>query len=170
MSDDTPLQLVDIDGQGDEKFQDVERVQPYGLTSVPEAGSETVVIHIGGLREHPVAIVIDSSEHRITGLKPGEVCLYSKHGQTILLNEDGETVFNEGTDNAIAYARMKAAFDMLVLNFNALVVAYNAHIASAFASAHGAGTATSTPGVPSVADMSGAQVEKIFFPAKEIAP
>lgn len=111
VDDSNALQLIDVDGPGDEDFQEVERLQPYGITANVPDGSEVICIHINGLREHPIAIVIDSSEHRITGLKKGEVCVYSQHGNTILLNEDGEIILNGGEESAVKGDTFKSTYD-----------------------------------------------------------
>jgi len=92
VDDDGEIQIVKVSGIANEVKPDIERIQDYGLTSNPPVGGESVVLYFGGDRSDGVVIKTDSGEHRITSLNSGEVCLYSQHGQQILLNEDGEIV------------------------------------------------------------------------------
>lgn len=63
-----------------------ENLQQYGLASNPPSGSEGVYLKgIGAI------ICVDSRSHRPDAAS-GEVVLYSKHGQTIRLKEDGSIV------------------------------------------------------------------------------
>lgn len=101
VTDSGEIQLVKISGLADEVQSDMERVQDYGLSSNPPSGSEAVVLYVGGNKDHGIVIKTDSGEFRVKELKSGEVCMYSKFGQTILLDENGKTIFNSGTDVAV---------------------------------------------------------------------
>lgn len=89
--DDTkPMQLVKVSMLDNELKEDVEHLHPYGLSSnCPTDGSETVIGCISGDRDSAVAVVVGNSTYRVKNLASGEVCLYSKFGQTIMLKEDG---------------------------------------------------------------------------------
>ncbi|WP_431282727.1 phage baseplate assembly protein V [Humitalea sp. 24SJ18S-53] len=86
------------DGDGQQRMQvglldgelrdAVDRVQQYGLSAHPMPGARVVVACMGGNRDHPVIIAADDPRHRPTGIKPGEVALYSAAGQLVLLRED----------------------------------------------------------------------------------
>lgn len=80
------LQLVVLDG---ETRSGLERFQEYGLTSVPMAGAEAVVVFVGGRRDHGLVVGVDDRRYRPTGLAPGEVALYHKDGAQVLLKADG---------------------------------------------------------------------------------
>lgn len=92
------LQLVD-DGQGIQIVQvtmeegrpldGVERFQPFGLSSVPMAGAEAVVVCVGGYRHHAIALMVDDRRYRPQSLKPGETIVYDIRGQRVYLSEDG---------------------------------------------------------------------------------
>ena len=92
------LSLTD-DGRGTQRMQvalldgetrDVaDRIQQYGITSHPPAGSHVVVLNVGGQRDHPIIIGADDPAARPTALAAGEVMLWSGHGQRIHLREDG---------------------------------------------------------------------------------
>lgn len=67
----------------------VERVQPFGFSSVPLPGADCLVVCVGGNRDHPVIIGVDDRRFRPTGLAGGEVCLYSPlTGHRITLKAD----------------------------------------------------------------------------------
>lgn len=83
------LQSAQVDMLDGESRADVERFQQYGFTSVPEPGAEAVMIAIGGSRSHMVAIAVDDRRYRKRNLKEGEVCLYTKFGDYVLLKDDG---------------------------------------------------------------------------------
>lgn len=79
------LQINLLDG---ETADDVERFQNYGHTSVPPAGSEAIVLSVGGKRQHLVAVVVDSKSSRLKNLKSGDSSLYHLEGHYILLTEN----------------------------------------------------------------------------------
>jgi phage gp45-like len=83
------LQRMQVSLLGPETRDAVERVQPYGLTSVPLVGAEAVVVCVGGNRDHPVVVACDDPRLRPSGLQPGEVCVYGPEGQRILMKGDG---------------------------------------------------------------------------------
>jgi phage baseplate assembly protein V len=68
-----------------ETKNDIEHFQPYGFTSVPKGGAETVVLFLGGNRSHAIAIVTDDRRYRLHGLASGEVALYSDEGTSVVL-------------------------------------------------------------------------------------
>jgi phage baseplate assembly protein V len=75
--------------------RDVERMQNYGHTSVPLPGAEGLGVSVGGSRNHVVVLVMDDGRHRMKGLKPGEVAMYSHldneaHRHHIHLDENGD--------------------------------------------------------------------------------
>lgn len=100
VSDDNEVQLVKISGIDNEVQSNVERVQEYGITSNPPIGSGAVVLYIGGNKDHGVVVKTDSGEFRVQSLKSGEVCIYSKFGQKILLDENGDIVATLETGNS----------------------------------------------------------------------
>jgi phage baseplate assembly protein V len=81
------LQIKLLDGEDDDG---VEHFEPYGLTARPSNGAEAIVLSVGGSTAHPVAVVVsDRGGERPTDLLDGEVALYSKHGQSVILRTDG---------------------------------------------------------------------------------
>ena len=87
------------DGTGQERMQvqlldgetrdASDRVQQYGISSHPPAGSHVLVVNVGGQRDHPIIIGADDPTTRPTGLAEGEVMLWSAHGQRTHFKQDG---------------------------------------------------------------------------------
>lgn len=82
-NDSEAMQTLQIGALSGEILPDVEKVQPYGFSSVPHPGAEVVFIAPGGLRENAVAIVADDRKFRFKGMKSGEVVLYTDEGDII---------------------------------------------------------------------------------------
>lgn len=91
------LQVVQLSVLEDETRDGCERFQQYGLTSVPFAGAEAVVLFVGGRRDHPLVVAVDDRRYRKKDLQPGEVALYSAAGQWVLLKADGTIDLGGGT-------------------------------------------------------------------------
>ncbi|MDR1276377.1 MAG: phage baseplate assembly protein V [Candidatus Accumulibacter sp.] len=84
INDTTPVQTAQVAILADETQDDVERIQEYGFTSVPPAGSEAVVVFQGGNRDHGLIIATDNRTFRLKNLASGEVALYTDEGDTIV--------------------------------------------------------------------------------------
>ena len=63
--------------------------EPYGLAGAVPDGSEGVAIAIGGSRDNVIVVCASPKGGTPDGRKPGEVDVYSTHGQRIRLHEDG---------------------------------------------------------------------------------
>lgn len=72
-----------------ETQDDVERFQEYGFTSVPLPGCEAIAVFVGGNRESASVIATDDRRHRLKGLSPGDVALYTSGGSFIKLAATG---------------------------------------------------------------------------------
>lgn len=78
---------------GNEKHSGLRVLQQYGIASVPAGGSEAVALFVGGSRDNGYVVATQGDSGDIPALKEGEVALFSKFGQTILLKEDGSIQF-----------------------------------------------------------------------------
>jgi len=76
-NDGLKMQAVQVGLLAEETADDVERIQNYGLTSVPLPGAEGVCLFLGGSRAHGVIIAMDDRRYRLKDLQDGEVALYS---------------------------------------------------------------------------------------------
>ena len=96
VNDDDGLQRSQVMLLAGETRDNVERIQPYGISAVPLAGADVLVVCVGGNRDHPVIIGVDDRRHRPTGMQPGDVCIYShQSGHKITLKAD-RTIEIEG--------------------------------------------------------------------------
>lgn len=64
--------FVDMDLFDGEHRSNVELLLPTGVSALPVAGADLVVLEVAGNRQHLVAIVADDPALRVTGLAPGE--------------------------------------------------------------------------------------------------
>lgn len=103
------MQVTQLNVLSGETREGCERFQEYGLTSVPLPGAEAVVLFVGGRRDHGLVVAVDDRRYRPTGLEPGEVCLYSQHGQRITLKNDGAIELEPATGKSIVLAGGSAA-------------------------------------------------------------
>jgi len=160
VNDTDDIQLVKISILAGETQDGIERLQNYGFSSVPPKGSEAFVAYLNGNRDHGVVIVCDNGEYRPRDLKDGESVLFSKHGQTLLLDENGDYVFENGTDYAAAFNDLKAGFDSLVAYVNALVLPVTGAVLSSPPTLAVAGP----PVVGSTASIDASKVDKVRLP------
>lgn len=70
----------------------VEHFEPYGYTSEPFPGAETLVGALDGDREHSIVFCVADRRYRMTGLKAGEVAIFDDQGQCVHLTRDGIVV------------------------------------------------------------------------------
>lgn len=106
-------QRVQIEALSGEILDDVERCQEYGFTSCPPPGSDAIVLALGGMRQHPVAVSVESPEHRAARGGMGEVVLYTygdrrraggRERHMILLNPHRRRIFLQTRNEADAGA------------------------------------------------------------------
>jgi hypothetical protein len=113
-NDNPMMQELNFDGMNSDGRNFVERVQAFGMSTVPlprdeqkggaQGGgggtgggvggdgeqakgpaAEGIAAFIGGQRNHPVVIAIDDRRHRPLGMKPGESFQYDHQGQGTLV-------------------------------------------------------------------------------------
>jgi phage baseplate assembly protein V len=83
--------LAEIENADGELRTRVEIPQPMGITAVPEAGADVVVLQIGG-PDHLVALQADDARLRAPGLSAGDIALRDKRGQQVVMNGEGVTI------------------------------------------------------------------------------
>lgn len=81
-------QTLQVTILADEPQVDVEHMEPYGFTSNPPAGAEGVVLNVAGQRGAAVGLNFGNRSVRVTGLKNGEVCIFTDEGDKITLKRD----------------------------------------------------------------------------------
>lgn len=108
MTDDTPkMQTIQATGLAGELFNAAERFQNYGLSSVPLAGAEALIVFVGADRSHPVVLAVDDRTCRPLGLSPGEVKIYTDEGDFIYLARGNITEISTGTLRISATAKVE---------------------------------------------------------------
>ena len=91
-TDEKGLLVNQVEALEGETLENVERLENYGLAGRPPAGSEGVMLAVGGSRDHPVLAGLEHRGHR-PELAEGEVKLYAIFKQFIHLDKDGNIVF-----------------------------------------------------------------------------
>lgn len=134
--DSKKLQVVQV-GLLQGETRELERFQPYGMTSNPPVGAEAVAVFRGGDRGHGMVLVVDDRRHRKRDLSEGEVALYDRLGKFVHLRDDGELEINSPTirlkasskiilDAPIVEAGTAGATEKVLTE--AAIVPYNGHV------------------------------------------
>lgn len=79
------LQVVQLSALAGETREKVSRFQNFGFTSNPPAGSEAIILSLGGQRESMVVIATESRDARFKNLAAGESAQYSADGASFAL-------------------------------------------------------------------------------------
>ena len=86
----------------DEIKEDYDIIQDYGFTSIIPKNSSVVALCIGGSRDNGIVIASDSKQYK-PSLADGEVAIYTKFGQKIHLDSNGDVnIFCDDTINITA--------------------------------------------------------------------
>jgi phage baseplate assembly protein V len=89
------MQVGLLEGETADK---VERVQVYGLSSVPPNGGDCVVAFLQGNRDHGMILSVNDRASRPRNLGIGEVVLYNDKNVKVHLDTDGTVTMT--TENA----------------------------------------------------------------------
>jgi phage baseplate assembly protein V len=121
----------------------IERFCGYGFTSVPLAGAELVVLHLGGSADHPIVVQTEDRRYRLKSLEGGEVALYDDQGQRVhlarpkvqVLSPDANPIrlgVSEGGayEALMLYPDCNADLSQIQTQFTALVTQVNAALAA----------------------------------------
>ena len=81
------VQKIQVEGLDGETVQDLEHAENFGFTSNPPAGSDCVVVPLGGKTSHGIIVTATNGAYRITGLSDGETAVYNADGAKIVLKE-----------------------------------------------------------------------------------
>lgn len=97
-TDDKKLQQQTIGGLYGERQENVERVETFGLTSMPPEGSDVFYLAMNGNRDSLLVLSAASPDHRPTNSAAGSTTLYDLDGTTIVLDGGGNIVVSCGGD------------------------------------------------------------------------
>jgi len=81
------VQLMQADGLSGEQLQASELMQHFGFTSAPPAGTQCIVLPLGGKSAHSVIVATECGAYRVTALRSGEVAVYNQSGAKIVLKD-----------------------------------------------------------------------------------
>lgn len=109
VDDSKKLQELQLELLPGEVRDELEHFQGYGFTSTPavsdsDGGAEAVAVFVNGRRDHGLIIAVGDRRYRLKNLPPGEVAMYSKHGQTIVLKTNGDIELNPKSGQVVALA------------------------------------------------------------------
>jgi hypothetical protein len=113
-----PVRLIKATMSSPEDIQTLQLIG--GLDHAPLPGSKVLVLDIG----ESWKLAIPLADGQTPTALPGEKYLYSQLpngsiGASVKLKLDGSAVLNDGEDSAVAFARLKAAFDAFIIEYNA---------------------------------------------------
>lgn len=107
-------QLVHMRGLKGEEFTKVYRAQPHGLSAVPMADAEAVLISLGGRSDRAVMLGGESRALRPKGQPPGSTILYGANGEVISLVQRAVRIVGE-TVRVVASERCVVECDRIDL-------------------------------------------------------
>ena len=81
------VQKIQVAGLDGETVQDLEHAENFGFTSHPPAGSDCVVVPLGGKTSHGIIVTTTNGAYRITNLAEGETAVYNAAGAKIVLKQ-----------------------------------------------------------------------------------
>jgi phage baseplate assembly protein V len=90
-------QKMRLKGVSGEELREVVRIQPYGFTSHPPAGSEGLLMNLGGRSDRAVVIGVEHPQSRPKGLGAGSQAIYDQHGNIVSLVQ-GKANFKHTTE------------------------------------------------------------------------
>lgn len=96
----TQYQRLQVRALVGEVFDDIQRLQPFGLYSVPRAGAEVLLLEVGASRDHVVAALVADEQHRPKDAAPGETGLHGE-GYVAVRCAPGGDVTIEGPSGVV---------------------------------------------------------------------
>lgn len=79
------IQQAQVNALAGEQLQDAELFQHFGFTSNPPAGTQCIVLPLGGQTSHSLIIATEHEKYRITQLASGEMAIYSMDGAYVAI-------------------------------------------------------------------------------------
>ena len=86
--------------QGDDR-DGAEYFEPYGIAGAVPVGAEGVALAIGGSNDQVIVVCASDKGGTPEGRLPGEVDIYSQHGQRIRLHADGSISLLQGSAGTV---------------------------------------------------------------------
>ena len=81
------VQRAQIEGLEGETVQALEHAEQFGFTGHPPAGSDCIVVPLGGQTSHGIIVNTCNGAYRITNLQEGETAVYNADGAKVVLKK-----------------------------------------------------------------------------------
>lgn len=85
----SPIQRATVDGLASEAIPGVELWQHFGFTSTPPAGTQAIVLPLGGRTSASVIVATEAAAVRLVLNQAGEVAIYNQDGDYVWLKRNG---------------------------------------------------------------------------------
>lgn len=85
----TPVQRAPLDGLAGEALSPVELWQQFGFKSAPPAGTQAIVIPLGGRSSASVIVATEAAAYSLQLNEEGEVAIYNQDGDFVWLKRGG---------------------------------------------------------------------------------
>jgi phage baseplate assembly protein V len=121
------LQLVIL---SDETVDDVEHMQPYGLSFVPPNGSEAVALAVRGDRDHTIALCVQNPDERPTGNLARTGGLYTNGEWRVFIDQQGKLHLGaqQGAEPAAMAESTQRELADIRQKFDAFLAEYKGHM------------------------------------------
>ena len=103
------VQLANLDGVAGEALPAMELFQQFGFTSAPPAGTQLIVLPLGGKTSAAVIVASEHGAYRLQLGADGECAIYNQWGDHVWLKQNGEMV-------AVASAKITATAPIVNIN------------------------------------------------------
>lgn len=100
-SDDGQLQRAQVRVSNLEMLDNVGNLTTYGLASRPLAGSDALILSLGGNRTNSLVIGTHDERHRVRNLAEGETAIYNAAGMRITISNSGIIIEGGGANVVI---------------------------------------------------------------------
>lgn len=120
--DDTKsTQTMQVRLGADESTLSIDRLQPFGFSSVPLPGADALHLSIGGNRANGVVVACGDSRYRPSGYAAGTVCLHTQNAVLVVCRPDGTVELGEYPPDFVARA------DKVLTELNKIKTAFDSH-------------------------------------------
>lgn len=114
VNDGAPIQELRISALAGEAMDRVARMQEFGFSSNPPAGSEGIILALGANRENLVMIATENRNVRIKNLASGEMVIYTDDGTYLHLKKSGQVELKTAVKTLIDCPLVEMTGDLLV--------------------------------------------------------
>jgi phage baseplate assembly protein V len=114
----------------DELEDDVEHMQPYGLSFVPPVGSEALALAVRGDRSHTIAICVQNPDERPTDSPPRTGGLYTNGEWRVFIDDQGRVNVGaqQGAEPAAMADSTQRELADIRTKFDSFLADYKSHV------------------------------------------